>query len=228
LHFADNKREQGPGPEIVTISPSHDALMVTLDLYGAVGFSKLSTITTDSPIKWRLVRTSLDNSWGTSFPDRGQLMTLGDRDYYLVCNAGPRGGSVLIDVAEQRIAWRHALPPGMETPVFFPKYNRAVTVCSGKTKRRAKDEVEKSWTPQQSVYAINFSPTEMAQSRVQSIHMPGFSQRIASVDGSSSLALVACGQDALVADTLVLFDAERLVIVDHHRAIGTIQQFATK
>ena len=226
LHIESDKRERGPGPEVIAYSKRHDLLITTLDLYGAIAATTWSAALQKPQADWRLTSTSAGGGWGTSFPDRATLLSLEDRDYYLVCNSGARGGCVLIDLATQSVVWKHPMPPGMEAPIFMPASNKAITVCSGKTKRRTDESVEKSLTPQQSVYIMTFSVPDLSQSRVQSIHMPGFARQITHVSESTPWLLVACGQDALNADTLVLFDSDSLTILDYGRAFAPVQQFA--
>jgi hypothetical protein len=252
LHIEGDLTEQGPGPEVVHVSTESDTLAVTLDLYGAVGVARWSRLLQGDDDDWKTISTSLTNDWGNAFPDRAALVTLNARACYLVCNSGPAGGCVLIDLADRRVVWRTATPPGLETPVFVPSLSKAYSVCSGKIKVRTPTKIDKKPPePQTSLFVFDFSTlklpeaqtttTRPASSRpalqpsaasrppadgaVTAVQMPGVTSQVALASEQPPRLLIACGPSLDVVDTLVLFDPTTNRIVDTQKATGSVVRF---
>lgn len=229
LHIDGNLKEQGPSPEIVLVSQPANALLVTLDLYGAVAVMDWSAAQSGRMLHWEYLPTSLDGSWGTAFPDRADLLTVAGHPCSLVFNVGRQGGAALVDLAGRKIIKRWPVPPGLEKPVFFPAYRWAYSVCSGKTKSRGKSELTKEYHPGRSVYAFDFGPPRADRSsrlQVQSLQFYIF--RLAPVHAlGRPLLLLAAGRkpDTEKADILLIYDPQNQRVVDQHPAAGNIGQF---
>ena len=212
LHVTGNLKEQGPGPEVVYISPQIDTLAVTLDLYGAVGMLRWSAAKEGKLAKddWVMVSTAdSPQLTGRSFPDRATPISLGSREYYLVCNAGEDGGSVLVDLQQRKVVWRRSTPPGLEAPVYIPELRQAFSVCSGKTKRRQGSDIVKSSNPQKSLFIFDFHSREAVQTTaVTTVPLDGFTTQIALASAAPPLLVVAIGAEPDHADTLVTIDPD--------------------
>lgn len=226
LHIPADRTEAGPGPEVIYVSPSTDTLVVTLDLYGAVGMASWSAALEGRLDDWTTVTTSLGADSGLSFPDRASPVMLGESECYLVCNAGVAGGSVLVQLKPRRVVWRRETPPGLEAPVFFPELKKAFTVCSGKTKLRTPAGVTKESHPGKELFVFDFSSAEAARNApVNSVSLNAFTVAIASISQSPPLLLLATGDSSDRIDSLVTVDASTLQILDRHPASGLVRRF---
>ena len=152
-HIPYNGKQQGPGPEVVLISPATNTLLATLDLYGAVLLADWQAATDGQLEQWTYLPT--DRAGGESFPDRATLVTSGGRRAVLVVNAGVAGGAVLIDLAARQTIERWRVPPGLEKPLFLPELGLACAVCPGKTKVRTSTEVEREDHPADTLYIFS-------------------------------------------------------------------------
>jgi hypothetical protein len=236
LHIADNPTEQGPGPEVLHISPQTDTLAVTLDLYGGVGMMRWSAAQVGrmDADDWTLVSTSPSGKLdGLAFPDRAAAMSLDGRELFLVCNAGEEGGSVLLDLAQRQVIWRGTTPAGLEKPIYIPSLRRALTVCSGKTKRRVGDDVVKEFHPQQSLIVFEF-PERLEGAhqtastpvvRVSQLPLGAFTTQISLASIDPPWLVVAVGDRPNRADTLLTIDAASGKIKDRHPAGGIVGRF---
>jgi hypothetical protein len=227
LHIEGNKKEQGPSPEIVLVCASANTLMVTLDLYGAVALMDWSEARAGRLSNWKYLSTALDGSWGSAFPDRAGLISVGARPCALVFNAGPAGGAVLVDLAGRKIVRRWPVPPGLEKPVYFSEFRKAYSVCSGKIKSRGEKELKKDYDPGRSVYAFDFGPTRQGRpDRLQELPLERFVIRLAPVEGADRpMLLLAAGEDDDKTDTILVYDPDRRAVLDQRPAAGTIGQF---
>lgn len=226
LHIATNPKESGPGPEIIYVSIQHDVMVVTLDLYGALGLVDWSEAKTGELHSWKMVCASNDDVWGTAFPDRATVFDRQGCEFFLVCNAGEGGGCFLVDLKNRRPIWRRKTPPGLEAPVYLDELQRAFSVCSGKIKRRLSDDVEKLYRPQRSLFEFDFSSNDaMLNAPVKTYDLPGFTFQITCVN-PSSLLLISLGDSPEAANRLVLVDANTGSIVDECHEAGTVIRFA--
>jgi hypothetical protein len=225
----DNLKEQGPSPEIVLVCEASNTLFATLDLYGAVAVMDWDAAQAGRFSDWKYLPTSLDESWGTAFPDRASLVQVGTHPCVLVLNAGPAGGATLVDLAGRKVAARWRVPPGLEKPVVFPGQSKAYSVCSGKTKARSdeQEELDKDYTPGRSVYAFDFGPDHQSTAtRLQESPLQYYLIRLAGVLGPRGpLLLLAAGADPEQADTILLYDPSRKEVLDRLPAAGPIGQF---
>ena len=194
LHLKNNLKEQGPGPEVIYVSERTDTLLVTLDLYGAVGLDGLVMRPPGQTCHLADAQHVSSSTLGLGLSRPRQSTYPGIREYFLVCNAGSEGGAALIDLARRTVVWRHKTPPGLETPVFFPELQQAFSVCSGKTKQRTATEVTKTFAPQQSLYRFDFSsPAALEKAAVEAIPLKAFTFQIALVSQRPPRLLIATG-----------------------------------
>lgn len=226
LHIAQSKREQGPSPEILLYAPRADALLVTLDLYGAAALLKASQVFAGKLDEPRYLPTSLDGRWGTAFPDRAVLIDADDRPCAIVCNAGPEGGAVLVDLAAGSIVRRWHVPPGLAEPVFLPAQKLAVSVRAGKLKRRTETGLIKERHAGKAIYLFDVASAEAArQTKVVPLRLKVYAVALAAVDRRRSrLILLAAGRDP-AANMLLVFDPVAHRFLDRRDAVGTIACF---
>lgn len=160
LHIEGNKKEQGPCPEMLFVAPKSNTLAISLDLYGAIAFADLDDALRGHLKNLSYIPSSPDGAWGTAFPDRGLLFEAGGKEYLLIANASENGGLVLFDVAQRKIVQSFGAEAGTETPVLLPELKKAVTVISGKAKKRAADGLEKETTPGNTLLVFDLAPLE--------------------------------------------------------------------
>ncbi len=229
LHIQGNKKESGPGPEIVHVSAEQNRILATLDLYGALAIGSLETFLNGDEVAWKYLPTSTDGSWGNSFPDRMSSFDLGGTEVALVTNSGVAGGVALFDLAKQSMVWSSAAPPGLETPVFIPELQRAFTVCSGKQKARGRRGIEKTFIPRQGVYAFDFredqaSKDQTSEHRYDLLPTDIFMFRISRVGQKTRPWLIVAGGRGSP-DTLMTLDPRTGKFVDERPAIGSVKRF---
>ncbi len=87
LHRGDAAGLAGPGPELCFIDDRNQVLALTLDAYGAVAFADLSGVLKGRWSHLDYQPSSMDDSWGTSFPDRGTWFNYGERGRWFVPEA---------------------------------------------------------------------------------------------------------------------------------------------
>lgn len=227
LHIAGSNKEQGPSPEVMLVSESTNTLLVTLDLYGAVALMDWSSAKEGQITGLTYVPTSLDGSWGNAFPDRVSLIEVGGHPYALVCNAGEAGGAVLVDLPQRRIARKWKVPPGLEKPVYLDQHRLAVSVCSGKIKRRARDGLEKDEEPRRTIYFFDFAgPIDAPHAHLQEVPLDVFARRLTAVASPTGrFVLIASGREEKIMDQLLLLDAVKKEVLDRVRAAGDISRF---
>lgn len=227
LHIEGNLKEQGPNPELVFISAKSDTVTLTLDLYGAIAFAKLSSALIG---KWDTLdyyTTALDGSWGNAFPDRGLLFTVGEKDYLLISNASPNGGLVLFDVAERAIISKFPASAGCETPVFLPKSQRAVTVISGKKKTRSPSKLVQEYDPGKTLLVFTLSP--LAEGKTATMESIPFDQPVLRVEAlaplQNDLLFLVLGKSD-TENELVIYDLTKKEILHRKPAGGVINRLA--
>ena len=225
LHIEGNKKEQGPGPEVVIVSDN--TLSVTLDLYGAVGFMDWQAAIGNKIKNWSAVPTSLDGQWGIAFPDRVRKIQFGTHTTLLVFNAGVDGGAVLISPKQRRVLWKRPVPPGLERAIYLPKQRMAFSVCSGKTKTRRTSAIEKTYAPQPYLFAFDFSSSQaFAEAPVEKIELTDkFAIKISRVSPGSNLLLIAVGTKAQQPDELITYDPLKRKILDRQPIVGILGRF---
>ncbi len=227
LHIKGNLKQQGPGPEVLYVSPKTNTLLVTLDLYGAVGLMNWKSALSNEIKNWKLLSTATSGGWGNAFPDRGCGLSLAGRECFLVCNAGQKGGSVLVDLQQRAVVWKRLTPAGLEQPIFFPTISKAYSVCSGKTKKREKDDVSKTFVPEQPLFEFDFSSRDAIRNKpVKALPLTDeFAIRIVAARMDPPLLLIATGAEAERPTTLVTYDPVKQSVVDQQPAAGIIGRF---
>lgn len=225
LHFGrdGDLRQSGPGPEVVLLFPRSNTLLVTLDLYGAVGLMDLEAARNGEFSRWTTIPTSLDGSWGTAFPDRAVGVDIGGRDHALVLNAGPEGGAVLIDLASRKVAQVIPVGHGLYSPEPIPALGAIAAAAGGKLKRRGEDDVEKSFAPRPEVaiFEIREEASEL-NLRLIALDQPTHTLR-AVAPQRNGLLLVNVG---LGADQWIVIDAVDGQIRSRQSAPGRVVRLA--
>ncbi|MFV2066474.1 MAG: YncE family protein [Pirellulales bacterium] len=226
LHIAHSKREQGPSPEVLLFSEKADTLLVTLDLYGAVAMMKGSGILAGKIDGYRALPTSLDGSWGEAFPDLATQIEIDGRSYAIVCNAGSEGGAVLVDLAERQIVRKWRVPSGLAEPAFLPEARLAVSVRSGKLKRRTETGLVKESHPGKAIYLFDLaSPDAAGEANVEELRLKVYAVALTAIDpGESRLILLAAGRGPS-ASMLLVFDPVAKRFLDRRDAAGHIVCF---
>lgn len=220
LHLPGNPKEQGPSPEVVLASMESETLMVTLDLYGAVAMLDLEDARDGDLSGLVTLPVSPDGAWGTAFPDRASQLPLEGGDLALVVNAGEVGGTALVDLGAKAVRRLWATPPGLEAPVWVPGLGRAVSVCSGKTKRREGDALVKEFHPGTSLYVFDVA----AEDGPPVVHDLGVRTKlVAALTGSADHLVLVLGQSDAGSEWL-LVDPSDGSILDRRPATGEPQR----
>ena len=220
LHIAGNKKEQGPGPEIVHVSPSTNTLLTTLDLYGAVAVMDWDAARSGRNPNCKYLSTSRDDRWGISFPDRA--LPLPDGRHVLVSNAGAEGGVVWVDLKRRAIVGKASVPHGLDTPVYIAGLEKAYAACPGKIKVKngQKGVVTKEYEPQAALYVLDL---KAATARAVATD-PHRTFALAPVAIDSDILIAAVGDKT--ATKLLTFDVRHERVMDVQPVKGTIEQFA--
>ncbi|MBN1670123.1 MAG: hypothetical protein JXR37_03775 [Kiritimatiellae bacterium] len=228
LHIPGNRERQGPGPELLLASPQANVLLVTLDLYGVVALMDLDAALAGTITNLTYLPTAPDGKWGTAFPDRGLRFAPHGQDCFLVCNAGRKGGAVLIDAGERAIRRRYDVPHGLEAPVYLAALKAAVAVCPGKLKQRKGIQILKSYKARKSVYVFDFSsPATVRDAPVRTVELDLRLFGAAAVDPpNSTLLFLAAGKKE--PDTILLFDLAAGRVVESQPAKGTVGRIESR
>jgi len=223
LNIEANKKEQGPNPELIFLSPKSNTIALSLDLYGAMAFADLDAALRGQWKNLEYIPTAPDGSWGHSFPDRGTLFELGGKDYLLIANAAENGGMVLFDVKARKVIQTFPVEAGAETPVYLPKEKKLVTAISGKTKLRTLDGLEKSSTPGNDLFVIDVGPLETGgQAFLERIPFEKSVVRVnALAPDTSSLLLLVEGES-----DFVVYDLENRKKLAQEPAKGPVNRIA--
>lgn len=225
LHYGreGDFRQRGPGPEVVISFEGANTLLVTLDLYGALGFADLEAARGGRLANWKTLSSALDESWGTAFPDRMTAFTKDGRAYALVINAGEAGGSVVADVEARRIVQRLPTPHGLATPTFIPFARAIAAAGAGKLKQRGSEDVEKTYRPIPEIVVFDLV-SENGPLSVRSIRVgaPAHALRALAPE-AGSLAIVNIGEDA---SKWVVVDVADGRMLQQFDAIGGVVRIA--
>ncbi len=225
LHYGRDGdfRQRGPGPEIVMPFESAGVLLVTLDLYGAIGFADLTEARQGRLTNWTVLPTAPDGSWGAAFPDRVAAFAAGGREFALVLNAGAAGGAAVADVAKRNIVQRLAAGHGLSTPAFVPAARAVVAASGGKLKRRGAEDVEKTFHPRAEIAVFDLTeeggPLAL---RVAPTGDPAHALRPVAPE-SSALILVNVGESA---DAWLVMDIRDGRILGRRPALGRVERLA--
>ena len=225
LHIPGSNRERGPNPEVVFASPETNTLFVSLDLYGAVALADLDAAVNDG--RWsKLVYlpTAVDASWGDSFPDRMVRFATQGEEYVFVCNAGPKGGAAVVDLADRAITARVDCRFGLETPTYLPGLQSIVAAPAGKRKSRGAKELDEQSLPGRDVWLFDVSDlNERGQVKTETIELDTLVFRLAALDPEEN-ALVCFLTGEKEPDTLVIYDLARRAALSRHPARGAMER----
>ncbi len=157
LHYpvSKNLREQGPNPEVIIPCLETNTLFLSLDLYGAVAMTDLDQAVRNGV--WDnlvYLPTAVDGGWGNTFPDRMVRFARGDDRMVVVCNAGPDGGSVVIDLSTREIVQRMETGFGLETPTYLPGAGMVIAASAGKLKARGEHGLDRTFPPRAEVHVF--------------------------------------------------------------------------
>ena len=226
LNIVGNLKEQGPNPEVAFMSPKNDTVMLTLDLYGAIAFAKLSSALEGKWDNLEYIPSSMDGTWGNAFPDRGLLFTSADKDYLLISNASPDGGLVLFDVATRKVIGKYPAPGGCENPVLLSHGQKVVTVTSGKTKTRLTIKQDKEFYPKNILYSFDLKPLKDGKpATVESITFDKPVQKVQAIDPEhNDLLFLVLGADS---SELVIYDLDSKTILHREPTKGAVQRVTT-
>lgn len=225
LHFGreGDRRQSGPGPEIVLPFDRPKVLFVTLDLYGAVGIADLDAARRGRLEGWKVLPTALDDSWGTAFPDRAIGFFVGGRDYALVLNSGKGGGAVVVDLAERAIVQRIPVGHGLYSPALVPAAQAIVAAAGGKLKVRGEADVEKTYHPRPEVAVFEIRPENGPLSvRMIPLEAPSHTLRPVAPEETSAV-LVNVGADA---DEWIVLDVKEGRVLDRAPSVGRVIRLA--
>ncbi|MBI4870244.1 MAG: hypothetical protein HY814_01605 [Candidatus Riflebacteria bacterium] len=225
LHLAGNSDLQGPCPEVVVALPSENAILVTLDLYGAVGIMDLDAALDGRLAHYAVLPTALDGKWGNSFPDRAARVPGPDGSQrVLVTNAGRTGGAVLIEPAARRLAATWATPPGLEAPEWVAPLSAAVAVCTGKLKFRGPDAVEKELHPRSELYLLSLGTRAGRKGTVRTFDLKA-PTRAGIALRPQSIRFIVVALEAAGDDHLVVVDGANGKVTAELTASGQVQRF---
>jgi len=225
LNIAQSKKEQGPNPEMIFLAPKSDTLILSLDLYGGIGFANLDAALHGDLKNVDYVSSAPDGAWGTAFPDRGLLFESGKKDFLLISNASNNGGIVLFDVAQRKVVQSFEAKAGAEPPILLPKSKKAVTVLSGKVKKRAKAGLEKTLSPGNDLLVFDLAPlANGGKAKLERISFEKPVVRVEAIDPENSdRLLLALGVDA---SEFVIYDLATRKELTHEPAKGPVNRIA--
>jgi len=212
-------REAGPSPEVLHVSPEHNLLWVTLDLYGGIGFADLDAARRGELKNWTVLSAAPDESWATAFPDRVGRFHFREREYLAVANASRPGGILIFDVEDRRIAQRLDVPGGLTTLHFLPQINRLVSGIPGKIKSRGPRRLEKIYEPQSLWVQLVWTEDQF---EVEARPMESLVHRTVPLDAASSpLVFLNVGENA---DEWLVIHPEEDEPRDRAQAFGRVQR----
>lgn len=243
LHLSDDpdRKQLGPGPEVVFSSLRHGVLGVTLDLYGAVALMSTHELGSGGNADVLYIPVGKNDTWGDAFPDRACVIGLEDADFAAIFNAGPSGGIAIIGLEDRRsTAWVEA-PGGLESPVFVHAARRVAAAHAGKRKERRPTSIEISSAP--SARLVWLIPPEPADTvdvgdgatagerggtwRTEETTLPGNALWVSAVNSALSPFVVAFCATQEGEHLLCVVEARTGAIVGTHSAMGRPGRAAT-
>jgi hypothetical protein len=225
LHLPGNLKEQGPGPEVVLASEQANTILVTLDLYGAVALLDLAEARRGQLASLVYLPVSLDGSWGTAFPDRATLLPPQTGTLALIVNAGEPGGASLVDLTTRKLLRHWDVPTGLEAPTWVEGRGLAVSVRSGKTKKRVGDTLVKEFYPGQELYVFDlFQEEEKDSLKVFDLGIQ--TSLVTAIPGREKHLVLVLGRGATGAEMLVVNPLDGSIL-DRQPAYGQPQRTET-
>ncbi len=224
FHLPGDRREQGPGPELILLAEKSRTLMLSLDLYGAIAFADLDAALAGRWERYEAHPSSLSGRWGEAFPDRALLFEEKGKEYLLVSNASAEGGFALFDIARRRLIQKIPAQAGAETPVRLPASGALATVISGKTKASTPGGLLSTSNPGNNLFL--FDPSALGEGegalKVTAIPFASPLYRIATI-GSSPLLLLAL-RDQAGASFWIVYDTHQRKEITRIPALGEISR----
>lgn len=226
LHHPVATNEAGPGPEVIYVSPEHDALVVSLDLYGALATADLSAALEGRLHNYRVHSAAVDGTFGNAFVDRLSMFSRGDDRFILAANAGPNGGAVVLCLRERRIVQRLDVPYGLETLTFLPAQRMVVASSAGKHKERQQPRVSKTRRPRPELWLFPISESESHPLRSERRAMPVNTFRIVAIAPQSNGLLFVTAGSGSVPNELLTYDIAGGDLHSRTAAFGQIRRVA--
>ena len=227
FHFAAGKKDNGPGPKRILISPATNTAVVLLQNYGAVGLADLDGLLEGEWKNLTVWPTSSDGALGKSFPEEAIVVPGKETDYCLVSNASEDGGAAILDLGKRRmIQFVDVGPRGFMPPVYFPEARMVLAAHSGIMRVRGQDGIEKDHTDLRDLLIFDFTDIE-STGLVESeqIHFDEFVYDVSPVPGTDGrLAIIATRTDWNTLD-LVVYDIEQKESKDRLAAGGVVRKF---
>lgn len=190
LHPAGSAKDAGPGPELLVVSTKHNAALVTLDVYGAVGIADLDGLAAGKWSNAKVLSTALDSTMGTAFPDRVLALELDGKDFAFVFNSGSNGGLAVVDLETREIVQRAGCACGLDVPVYLPAIDSIVAGNCGKTKARTATGVAKDKIATDQIVVVDVAPVRKGEApKVASHKASGQIHRVHPVDPEKSKML---------------------------------------
>ena len=225
LHMEGTLKEKGPNPEVVRIEPAGDALLLTLDLYGALWIADLEASLEGEWRNTSMVPTAPDGSWGRTFPDRvGRFLFRGEV-HYLVINSGADLGYGVFRLRDRRFVGFQEGATAAEEPIYFPESGRIATVVSGKVKARGNGGLDKHYAPEPLLRIFRIDEwTGEGPLPETTVDLPGPGARIIAAAPDSRFAVVAVDADEATGSppSLLTVDVGTGEIQDRIEALGRV------
>lgn len=223
LHYTDNLKERGPNPEILFFAPEHNALALSLDLYGAVAFADLDAALEGRWSGYTDISSATDDSWGGTFPDRGCVARLGPQTFLLISNASKDGGLALFDFGLREKLKVFPVEAGAEHPVYLPAVSKAATVVSGKIKSRGPSELtnNRPGTPGTDLLVVDLSPlADGGEATMDRVPMGVPLIRIQAISPETSPLVLLGTAD----DRFLIYNIETRTLIGEIPALGPINR----
>lgn len=228
LHYDPevNKREQGPGPEVIFTSPRFNTGVVTLDLYGAVAVFDLDAALERGIYEnLEYLPTAADGSWGDTYPDRGLHFEWNGREYIVIFNVGPAAGAAMFDVQARAFIEHYPTGTGLEYPVLLGDAELLIGTPIGKRKDRGSEGLDKWFEPGRDLYIWDLSElTPEGGARLERVPMPEHIFRVAAPAPDTSPLVVLFTGPEEEPERIVVFDAVERRPRATAPALGTVQR----
>ena len=223
--LANKIRKTGPGLELIFLDEENDTILSSSDHYGAVALLRWSELQAGKLKDLEYRSTAFDKSWGHSFPDRGTQFVHNGKSYCLICNAGSKGGSVIVDLQSWEVVRRMQTRFGLEKPEFVPQLKRAFSTCPGKHKVRKRKEIVKTYRPQPVLTVFELDGGHIVKTKVREIPHCANLFQIGVLKRERKLPLLVLTSGKTIANRIIVFDPSTETILDSKPTIGSAIQF---
>ena len=192
LHPKGSVKEAGPSPENILIAPNANAVVVSLDVYGAAAIADLDAFVDGKLKNLSTLPTALDQSFGTGFPDRLIGFNTAGKDYAALFNCGEKGGLAILDVKDRSITQRVECAPGVDEPIFLKSMDALAVAHCGKTKKRTDKGIERDKCGSDQILIVDLKPlAENKAPTVRTVKASAALHRLHAIDGDRSTIAAA-------------------------------------